>query len=303
MKSDIIFLLLLFITIVSCKSSFTHIGDKNANYIPYYLKVYEADSLYHAKDYVNYKKTLKNLFNKYEPLNIYYYWEYEKYLKASIILDNKKKYNKELEFLITNFGYSHKGIKKDSVLSIALNVSNLKLSSLFKLEKIYKDGLDLELINKLNKIELDDQEIRNRSGITWEERAPLMKQVDRINDSIIKNYIITKGYPETKKTDGFLFGTLFNHFSYNGSYDFYKEKLPYYVKNGKCSPNDYASLIDRWNLINNGKLYYYISWRDEIKKIENDLEMIKKIDDRRREIGLPTIQQEKALQKIMDKKN
>jgi len=71
MKNIIIVMSVLLL--ISCKSSYTKIGDKKANYIPYYLKVYEADSLYYAKNYTNYKKELENLFAKYEPINIVLY--------------------------------------------------------------------------------------------------------------------------------------------------------------------------------------------------------------------------------------
>lgn len=42
---NLIFAFSLFF-IVSCKSGYTKIGGKNANYIPYYNEVYRADSLY-----------------------------------------------------------------------------------------------------------------------------------------------------------------------------------------------------------------------------------------------------------------
>ncbi len=42
----ILLIIPLVLLCISCKSSYTRIGDKNANYIPYYLKVYEADSLF-----------------------------------------------------------------------------------------------------------------------------------------------------------------------------------------------------------------------------------------------------------------
>ena len=50
MKKTIFLLYVVSITI-SCKSNFSKIGDVKSNYIPYYLKVYKADSLYLTKNY------------------------------------------------------------------------------------------------------------------------------------------------------------------------------------------------------------------------------------------------------------
>lgn len=294
MKTNIIFLLFI-ITIVSCKSSYTKIGDENANYIPYYLKVYDADSLYYANDFKSYKKILKEIFKNYEPINIPFYWEYEKYVASSIILNKSGNYDKELEQLIEYYGYSLQKIKNDSILSIALNNSTFDKIYLNKLEQKYKDGLDLQLIEVLKNIEDSDQEIRKRDGLNWEERELLMKEIDKKNDSILRNYIMSNGYPRTKKINGFSLSLLLNHFSYGDSYKFYKEILPRFIKDGTCNPIDYSSMIDRWYLINTGTPFYYMRWNNKLKKIENDTVTINKINLERKKIGLPSIEQDKVL--------
>lgn len=286
--------------LISCKSSYTKIGEVNANYIPYYLKVYELDSLYYAKNYSKYNKEIKQLFNKFEPLNIAFYNEYENYIKSLILLNKTYKSKKELKILISNFGYKHKDLIKDSILSIGLKNSKISSKSLNKLEERYKKQLDLDFIEVLKKIEYDDQEIRTRQGLTLGEREPLMIEIDKKNDSIIKNYILKNGFPRKEKVDDFSFGILFNHFSYNGSFDFYKEKLPSFIKNGTCDPRNYAMLIDRWFLINKGEPFYYISWINKLKEIETQSEKINKINFERKKIGLPSIQQEKVLLERMN---
>lgn len=287
--------------IVSCKTSYTKIGDKNANYIPYYLKVYEFDSLYYAGNYFQYKKEMKKLFKKYEPINTTSYWEFEKFLKASILVNKNENFNKEIKTLIVDFGYSNNEIFKDSTLSIALKTSKFSDNFLKKLENKYTSSLDNELIVMLNKLEFNDQEIRQRQGLSLSEREPLMKQVDQKNDSIVKNYFISKGFPSKKIIRDFSFGLLFNHFSYNGSYEFYKKELPKYVKNGTCDPRNYAMLIDRWHLINNGEPYYYNTWFDKIKAVEKDSLKIIEINERRLKDGLPSINQEKIVFERMPK--
>lgn len=289
-----IVILLMLLSIFSCKSSYTKIGDKNANYIPYYLKVYEVDSLYNSKNYVNCKNELKNLFNNYEPINMSSYWEYEKYLKCLIINKSNKKYTREFEYLISNLGYKYDYIKKDSVLSIGLKKIKLTSLEINNLEIEYENSIDTDLIKMLKKMEYEDQEIRNKSGLSYEEKTPLIRKIDVKNDSILKDYIITNGFPNQKKIDGFSFDILFNHFSYNGSFDFYKENLPSFIRAGLCNPIVYSSMIDRWYLINKGEPFYYMRWIDKLKEIENDTLKIKKVNQERKKIGLPSIEQDKA---------
>lgn len=298
-RSIIVFLFSITL-LISCKSSYSKIGDKEANFIPYYLKVYEADSLYYACNYTKYKTELEDLFQKYEPINMSSYFEYEKYVKTLIIIDNDKKYKKELENLISNFGYKKDDLLKDSIFSIAFNNNSFDLNYIKQLEKKYETRLDSDFIKELKIIEFNDQEVRNRQGITLKERNPLMKEVDKINDSIIKNYILRNGFPSHKVIGRFSLDILFNHFSYNGSYDFYKESLPKFIKEGTCNPRIYSSLIDRWFLMNKGELFYYISWSDRLKLI-NDTKKIDQINFERRKIGLPSINQEKKLLERLNK--
>jgi hypothetical protein len=133
-RSIIVFLFSITL-LISCKSTYSEIGDKEANFIPYYLKVYEADSLYYACNYTKYKTELEDLFHKYEPINIMSYFEYEKYVKTLIIIDNDKKYKKELENLISNFGYKKDDLLKDSIFSIAFNNNSFDLNHIKQLEK------------------------------------------------------------------------------------------------------------------------------------------------------------------------
>ena len=55
----------LVLIIISCSSKQKFISEQNQepiNYIPYYLKVYEADSLFTIKDYQGSCKILDDLF-------------------------------------------------------------------------------------------------------------------------------------------------------------------------------------------------------------------------------------------------
>jgi len=200
---------------------------------------------------------------------------------------------------------------KDSILSIALKNSNLSSEYLSSLEEKYISNLDLEYRKQLVMMNYNDQEVRKREGLTYEEKKPLIREVDKKNDSIFKNYILVNGFPNDKivgvnqiyenENDDFAINLLLNHFSFNGSYEFYKKELPIYIKNGTCDPRNYAMLIDRWHLVNKNYCYYCFSWSRELGKIKNDKNKIKEIDSERKKIGLPSINQEKVLFERLNK--
>lgn len=55
--------------LMSCKAKQISQEEKSLNYIPYYLQVYKADSLYMTKNYKQSYEILDKLFKKYKPLN------------------------------------------------------------------------------------------------------------------------------------------------------------------------------------------------------------------------------------------
>ena len=304
-KYKIVFFLISTLFILnSCKTSFNKIGDKNANYIPYYLTIYEADSLYNAGNFKATYYLLDSLFKKYEPINITFYNEYEIYLNASIQIKKTKNANKISKSLIKNYGYKYKDLIADSLLKPYIKFSKQKATHL---EKTYINSLDLTFREQLKKMDSLDQEVRNRPAYLKDFRE--MEKVDVTNDSILKNYILKNGYPSSKKIGisqiyenekgGFALALFLNHFSYNGSYEFYKDALPKFIKDGTCNPSDYAALVDRWyEMSNNDTLFYY---RFLYRKIENNTDLIKLVNKRRKEIGLPSINQEIFLYRRLSK--
>ncbi len=50
MKYSLVACLLLFF-LISCKSNYAKVGGKKSNYIPYYLNIYEGDSLFIVGNY------------------------------------------------------------------------------------------------------------------------------------------------------------------------------------------------------------------------------------------------------------
>lgn len=80
------------------KSNIDEIVKKEeVNYIPYYLKVNEADSLHLIGNFKKSQHILDSLFNKFEPLNQESYGEYITYLKNRILLNDLKNVDKVLK--------------------------------------------------------------------------------------------------------------------------------------------------------------------------------------------------------------
>ncbi len=120
-KCQILFL--VFISFFSCKSKFI---QKEVNYIPYYLKVYKADSLYIVKNYKESYNVLDNLFKEYDPIQMTNYYEVTKYYQLKIIL-NKKIELKEFCKLISKYRLIDITLKNDSVFNIYYKKTNFFL--------------------------------------------------------------------------------------------------------------------------------------------------------------------------------
>lgn len=222
--------LFLFITLISCKSNFTKIGDNKANYISYYLKVYEADSLFLTKNYSQTHKKLDSLFDKFEPINMVLCFEYENYIKSGILSKRKKNYTKEYKNLYLKYGYNYCDILSDSILKTGLIYTNISEKRANKLHAKYVSNIDTIFRNKLESMNSEDQKIRNIKPLNWKK----IKIVDLSNDSIIKNFILRNGYPNFKnvgtfrklfkseKSKSISLDVLINHFtSYENSTNFY----------------------------------------------------------------------------------
>lgn len=84
---------------------------------------------------------------------------------------------------------------------------------------------------------------------------------------------------------------ILNHLSNTEAYEFYKLKLPDYIKDGTCPPKDYAQMIDRHYLHKSNTTYYYfIPTSYSLNQKENELAKI--INLRRKLFGLPSLEYE-----------
>ncbi len=94
------YIVLIFtIILISCNSNkklnaiSSKENQKEVNYIPYYLKIYEAKELYESKEYEKSYNLLDSLFRYYQPIETPTVYEMDIYCELSKKL---KKYNNEI---------------------------------------------------------------------------------------------------------------------------------------------------------------------------------------------------------------
>lgn len=280
-NSILIFLLIILFFILSCKSK---------DYIVYYNRVNEIDSLYRIanqpeKAIMQYKK----LFKKYSPKNQERIKEYETYIKLA---DQHQK----------NFG-GKKSLYKLIPLIAPYEGSYGSYFGLFKKYGIdstevkqriadWKKGLNKRLVDSFSVAFVRDQAEGRRN-------PQLMEKNDRINAQLLKWTFENYGYPSVQKIgligNGGVFmpmHPLFSHMIGEKEYPYFKAKMLEYIKSGDCIPKDYANMVDRHNLqIDKVEMPYgsYPSYSAIIDTM--------KVNRNRKKIGLPALKRISKVQK------
>lgn len=296
MKKNITLLFLGFIMMISCKSkvidkSVTVNKKEDINYIPYYLKVYEADSMRLVGNYKRSNQILDSLFNKYEPLQLSSYNEYFYYYRVKILLNDFDNIDKVVKKVVSDYGYDIASNLKDSLNTIAVKKANFTEQDLKGFYDTYVKNLNLEYRYAIEKMIENDQRVRlavPRNNEEW-------KKVDKENAENIKLLIAKYGYPSIKKIGGYHFNntscnisTLFLHASKEERESYILDLMLESVKKGECEPTDFATVYDKYlfSSANYGDKVLYGELRNPKENIEDVVVNPKKIDSIRRSIGL-----------------
>jgi len=279
----------------SCKSNYTRIGDKNANYIPYYLKVYEADSLYIIGEYKSSYEILDSLFKKFEPVNMPIYSEYEQYIKLAYRFNNKTK--KDISNLSQYYNYNLNDIRQDSILYLVLDKSKISKKKIMKWHNQFEKKIDTVYRNLIHRMNLKDQMIRQNDPINWNN----VKKVDLENDSILKLKLSIKGFPFIRKVGSYKKMTseintkdvsldvILIHLSVDNTiFESYEQLLLDYVKKGYLPPKTYANMFDKNYYLNN-KISYYHFMFSNLRYSEMDTITKNEINIKRKLLGLPCV--------------
>lgn len=293
-KSSLVCFLILII-IISCSTVKTNnqvlrISEtvkKELNYIDYYPKIYEADSLFLTNNFEKSYKILDSLFQIYPPLNTENYSEYNTYLSSAVMSGHLQDIDKKVKFGYIHFGNIsavHKQYFADTINSIA-HLNDDKIESL---KEIYRNSLNLSLRNKILEIFKEDQRVRE------EDDLEAMETVDKKNRVELENIMKEYGYPSNNLIGGpsaydleggYIHKTvLFMH----QPEDFKMKYLPLIlegVKIGKCDPTTYAMVYDKM-IMQKEHRQLYGSFNCNSEDL-CDLVYPDKLDSIRKSIGLP----------------
>lgn len=289
-------LVLLSIIVISCKSKIFQENktsllqeQKEVNYIPYYLKVYKADSLYLIGNYERSYQILDSLFKKYEPLNLEKYKEYETYLACSFVLNKKDSLKYKFLRGIEKYGVNVRYIKYDTILQKAFKSCAISLEEIENCRKLYVKKLNFNLRDSIKLICKDDQEVRANGVVDYKK----IKFMDSLNQIKLKNIFGQYIYPHEKLIGEFYIDSteidlrfVYLHTEDNFRINYLLPKILKAVKSGKAYPEWYSESLDRYYEEKFGKqLYgsYNLKRETSVTRVFN----FKKIDSIRKSIGLP----------------
>jgi hypothetical protein len=294
MKKIVFLIIFIVLGFISCKSSYTKIGGKNANYIPYYLKVYEADSLYLIGNYKRSFEVSDSLFKKYEPINLEGYSEYKVHISSAVASKNFKGLKKKVKKSFVDYGSVISNYEMDSIMNLALIKSGYTIKDLNLFLELHKKKINLSLRDTIENIIKRDKLVRGEGYISDESLSEINDENMRLLKVILEKY----GYPSHSLIGYSLFndtdinlGAVFLHTTMTFKVEYLLPRLKNYVKKGFCLPSMYASVYDRYLLdksnFDGSQLYGEIKFR-KIKLINESNN-----DSIRRSIGLPSINYDK----------
>jgi len=258
--------------------------QKPLNYITYYNRVNEIDSIYRfEKDTLETIKQYKKLFEEYPPKNQERIQEFETYIMLSDRYHKDFGGKKTLYKFIPLIAPYGQGYKKYLDLYGKYGIDSLTLKD--EIAKWRRDHLNRTLIDSFSVAFMRDREGRRSDN-------ELTDKNDRKNAELLKWTFENYGYPSLQKigivgnNDVFMpMLTLFSHMSRSEYYPYFKTKLLEYVKSGDCLPRDYATMVDRHRLdVSKEEILYgcYIDGTTQLDTL--------KINRNRKTVGLPSMQ-------------
>lgn len=294
MKSIQLLFLLISIHLMGQKTiENTEKQTDNKSYIPYFLKCYEADSLYFAKNYEKSFQILDSLFQEYEPKNSFTIYEYETYVKSSCQIGNFEHINEKISKMIGDFGYEKEFFLADStdVLFKGFQKANINENDYGLLRFNYLSKIDREMRKEVYSMDYyvryymktsgeENWITQKRKEVIENNKNTLMQWFDSgiyPNSSIMGNYNVDEYYTQGLFEIIIQFeDTFFN--------EYIEPKLKYFLEIGECTPVEYANIIDYKESENKKTIYKTL-----IEFLNND-EDNSKINLERKKIGLPSVE-------------
>lgn len=281
-------LILLSFIIISCKT-------REKNYIIYYNKVNEIDSIYRIAQRPKLAiKKFRKLFKEFPPKNQERIEEFENYIYLSDKYQENFGGKKNLYKFITLIAPYRNAYQEHLPLFKKYGIDSLEAANKTDL---WVRSREKVLMDSITTLFVRDQEGRrldvNISARNDFKNAKLMKW-------IFDNY----GYPSLQKVgvfgndDVFLpMSTFFSHMSASQDYPYFEKKLKRYLEMGDCTPREYSTMVDRYHLqVLKDKMLYgsYIG----VDGISDTIQ----VNKNRKSVGLPSLKHNNIITKDFLKK-
>lgn len=263
------------------------------NYIIYYNKVNEIDSIYRLDNNPRLAiKEYRELFKEYAPKNQERIEEYSNYITLADQYKEDFGGKKSLYKLIPLIAPYGDEYKKYLPLFGKYGIDSTEVK-----EKMadWKKDLNKQLIDSFNIAITRDQEGRPF------DTALVRKNVEK-NAHLFKWTFEKFGFPSQQKIGNFPMITMLSHMSESKIlYPYLEKEILEYIKSGDCPPLGYSMMVDT-HQIPMGKGTYYGMGRSFMGKIDSVT-----IDRHRKMIGLPSLKHTEKLKqdfftKIKNKK-
>ena len=281
-------LILLSFIIISCKT-------RETNYITYYNKVNEIDSIYRIaqKPKLAIKK-FRKLFKEFQPKNQERIEEFENYIYLSDKYQENFGGKKNLYKFITLIAPYRNAYQEHLPLFKKYGIDSLEAANKTDL---WVRSREKVLMDSITTLFIRDQEGR-RLDINISARNDLK------NANLMKWIFDNYGYPSLQKVgvfgndDVFLpMSTFFSHMSASQDYPYFEKKLKRYLEMGDCSPREYSTMVDRYHLqVLKDKMLYgsYIG----VDGISDTIQ----VNKNRKSVGLPSLKHNNIITKDFLKK-
>lgn len=266
---------------------------KKQNHINYLNKVNDIDNIYRLKnDTLTAIEKYRKLFKKYPPHNSHLINEFQTYItlsdKRNENFGGKESLYKLIPLIAPNWKYN----KYDKYLISIFKKYDIDSIELENRITTWKKSLNKKLVDSFSIAFFRNQEFRTPKYI-----EKLQTINDKKNSELFLWTFNNFGFPSVNtiglwgNNDIFMpMGNILNHMAGldNKNYNYFKEKIYEYVKQGECTPEDYAEMIDKRAFIE-GKECVYCNVSNS--NIKDSLQ----INKNRRDIGLPSLKHSRKI--------
>lgn len=285
-----------------CKVTISNAQSKN-DYISssYHINIMKGEIAYLNKEYKECIKHYKRAFRKNKPLNMAPYYEIDKITEIYAILKKRKKVKKYLIWQLKNGEIVNK-FKEDSTYSLPKRDWKKIDKKYVILRSNYLKKINDSLRREVENICVTDQ--LYRKGRMSQDIWVLQSRIDSLNFIKLRRIFETYGFPNNNLIGNHTVRTLagndiltvIRHATIDDLRNYFIPKLEYFVRKGYCHPEEYAGILDYYQLRQGGIPIYGTIINYDLKKYKLESNV------KRAEIGLCNIELSEERDKLIKKK-